>query len=63
MGTVFNMGGSLDFYLHSASPCKGKEANWVPTPPGAFNVTIRSYYPKEEALNGTHKNPPIKKVQ
>jgi hypothetical protein len=26
-------------------------------------ITIRNYWPKEEALNGTYKNPPIKKVE
>jgi hypothetical protein len=35
----------------------------LPIPPGAFNITIRSYWPKEDALNGTYKNPPIKKLQ
>jgi hypothetical protein len=28
-----------------------------------LDVTIRNYWPKEAALNGTYKNPPIKKVQ
>lgn len=63
MPLKFNKDGSLDIYLQVDSPGKNKEANWLPTPPGAFNITIRNYWPKEEALNGTHKNPPIKKVQ
>jgi hypothetical protein len=63
MPLKFNKDGSLDIYLQADSPGKDKEANWLPTPSGAFNITIRNYYPKEEALNGTYKNPPIKKVQ
>jgi hypothetical protein len=45
------------------SPGKDKESNWLPTPPGAFNISLRNYWPKEDAINGTYKNPPIKKVQ
>jgi hypothetical protein len=33
------------------------------TPPGQFNLTIRIYRPKEEALNGTYKNSPVRKVK
>jgi len=33
------------------------------TPPGQFNLTIRNYRPKEEALNGTYKKPPVRKVK
>ena len=62
MPLKFDKDGSLDIYLQAESPGKAKEANWLPTPPGAFNITIRNYWPKEEALNGTYKNPPIKKV-
>src|SRR5262249_53556954 len=27
-----------------------------------FNITIRNYWPKKEALDGTYKNPPIMRV-
>jgi hypothetical protein len=62
MPLKFNADESLDIYLQAESPGKDKEANWLPTPPGQFNITIRNYWPKEEALNGTYKNPPIRKV-
>ncbi len=61
MPLKFNADGSLDIYLQAESPGKDKEANWLPTPPGPFNITIRNYWPKEDALNGTYKNPPIKR--
>jgi hypothetical protein len=35
----------------------------LPTPLGSFNVTIRNYWPNQAALDGTYKNPPIKRVQ
>ena len=60
----FNADGSLDVYLQPESPGKDKEANWLPTPlSGPFNITIRNYWPKKEALDGTYKVPPIKKIQ
>jgi len=62
MPLKFNADGSLDVYLQAESPGPDKEANWLPTPPGVFNVTIRNYWPKQPALDGTYKNPPIKKV-
>ena len=63
MPLKFNEDGSLDIYLQADSPGPDKESNWLPTPSGAFNITIRNYWPKEDALNGNYKNPPIKKVQ
>jgi len=63
MPLKYSQDGSLDIYLQAESPGKDKESNWLPTPPGKFNLTIRNYWPKEEALNGTYKNPPVRKVQ
>jgi hypothetical protein len=55
--------GSLDIYIQASSPGKDKEANWLPAPAsGEFNIVIRNYWPKQEALDGTYKNPPIKKI-
>jgi hypothetical protein len=34
------------------SPGKELEANWLPAPKGAFNLTMRLYAPKSEALTG-----------
>lgn len=63
MPLKYNADGSLDIYFQVESPGKDKESNWLPVPHGPFNVTIRNYWPKEEALDGTYKNPPIRKVQ
>jgi hypothetical protein len=60
----FNPDGSLDFYIQANSPGSDKEANWLPAPAsGTFNLVVRNFWPKESALNGAYKLPPVKKVQ
>jgi hypothetical protein len=48
----YNSDGSLDLYFQHKSPGKDKEANWLPAPEGEFNLTMRLYAPKAEALDG-----------
>lgn len=59
----FNTDGSLDLYFQNESPGKDKEANWLPAPKGAFNLTMRLYAPKSEALTGKWNPPPVTRVQ
>ena len=59
----FNPDGSLDIYFQNESPGKDKEANWLPAPKGAFNLTMRLYAPKSEALTGKWSPPPVTKAQ
>jgi hypothetical protein len=47
-----NPDGSLDLYVQNESPAKDKEWNWLPAPKGPFNLTMRLYAPKSEALSG-----------
>jgi hypothetical protein len=58
-----NADGSLDIYFQNESPGKDKEANWLPAPKGAFNLTMRLYAPKAEALTGKWNAPPVMRVQ
>ncbi len=57
-----NADGSLDLYFQHESPGKEKEANWLPAPKGAFNLTMRLYAPKPEALNGKWNPPSVKRI-
>jgi len=59
----YNSDGSLDLYFQNESPGADKEANWLPAPKGPFNLTMRLYAPKSEALTGKWNPPPIVKVQ
>ena len=58
----FNPDGSLDLYFQNESPGNGKEANWLPAPKGPFNLTMRLYAPKSEALTGQWNPPPVAKA-
>jgi hypothetical protein len=63
MPFAYNPDGSLDLYFQNESPGKDKEANWLPAPKGGFNLTMRLYSPKSEALTGKWNPPPITKDQ
>lgn len=59
----YNPDGSLDLYFQNESPGTDKEANWLPAPKGAFNLTMRLYAPQSDALTGKWSPPPITKTQ
>ncbi len=53
-----NADGSVDLYIQRTAPA-GHEANWLPSPAGTFNLTLRMYGPLSSALNDTYSYPPI----
>ena len=58
----YNADGSLNLYFQHESPGNEKEANWLPAP-RTFNLTMRLYAPKTDALTGKWNPPPVIKTQ
>lgn len=58
-----NADGSLDLYFQNESPGKDLEANWLPAPVEPFNLTMRLYAPKSDAITGKWNPPPVKRVR
>jgi hypothetical protein len=58
----FNADSSLDLYFQNKTPGKDKESNWLPAPPGPFNLMLRMYWPAEEFLSGNWTPPAVVKV-
>ncbi|MCF2514619.1 DUF1254 domain-containing protein [Sphingomonas sp. G124] len=54
--------GGITLYIQNESPGKDKEPNWLPAPKGPFVSAMRLYWPKQEALDGKWKAPPMTKT-
>src|SRR5262249_17467743 len=63
MPFAYNADGSLDLYFQNQSPGTDKQANWLPAPKGEFNLMMRLYAPRSEALTGKWNPPPVTRVQ
>jgi len=61
MPLKYNADGSLDLYLQDENPGTDKEVNWLPAPKGPFNLLMRLYAPRSEALTGQWNPPPVTK--
>jgi hypothetical protein len=62
---VTNPDGSVDIYIQTESPGKGKEANWLPAPKGKFQLVLRMYGPTQvppTIVDGTWTPPPVKRA-
>lgn len=57
-GLHYNADGSLDVYLQRSEPA-GHRSNWLPSPQGVFEVTLRLYGPLPTALHRTYVYPVI----
>jgi hypothetical protein len=56
---TYNKDGSLDIFIQRDNPGKDKESNWLPSPEGAFSLTMRLYWPKDSFMDGSWKLPPV----
>jgi hypothetical protein len=61
-GLLTNADGSISIYMARQLPPGAPAANWLPIPPGAFNVMLRDYGPLGNVLEGTYVPPGIEKV-
>ena len=55
--------GGLTLLIQHESPGKEWEANWLPAPKAPFFMVMRIYWPKEEALTGKWRQPPLKRTE
>ena len=53
--------GGVSVYIQAPPPGEGKKSNWLPAPNGAFQLVLRLYWPKDEAVTGTWKPPAVKR--
>jgi len=51
--------GSLEIYIQSDNPGPDEVSNWLPAPKGPFFFVARFYGPKQAAMDGTWKLPPL----
>lgn len=54
-----NADGSLDLYIQNVAPAAEKLSNWLPAPPGRFQLVLRLYSPREAVLNVDWAPPPV----
>lgn len=59
----YNPDGSLDLYFQNENPGADKEVNWLPAPKTPYNLTMRIYAPKGDALTGKWNPPLVMKVK
>jgi hypothetical protein len=55
--------GGMTLYVQHESPGKESEANWLPAPKGPFWMSMRLYWPKDEALQGKWGAPKLETVK
>jgi hypothetical protein len=58
----YNADGSLDLRIQPTTPAGMTRANWLPSAPGPFDLTMRLYLPRPEALNGQWSPPPVRRA-
>jgi hypothetical protein len=57
-----NPDGSLDILIQNASPGANAQINWLPAPAAKFALTLREYWPKDDARTGAWMPPAVQKI-
>jgi hypothetical protein len=58
-GLTLDSDGSLPIQIQHRRPSDAERSNWLPAPPGTFNLLLRLIWPQEDVLEGTWKPPPV----
>jgi hypothetical protein len=54
--------GGRTLMIQNESPGKDQEANWLPVPKGPFSMIMRLCWPKQAAVQGKWKQPPLQRA-
>ncbi len=60
-GLKYEPDGSLNIYIQPHPPAGSKAANWLPAPNGRFYIIARLYMPKQSAVDGSYRLPPLRR--
>jgi hypothetical protein len=60
-GLTYNGDGSLTVYMSTRPPANAPIGNWLPIPPGKFNIMLRVYGPAGSVADNTYVPPGIQR--
>ena len=58
-GLILDADGALSIAIRHDAPDSGRGTNWLPAPPDDFVLTLRLFWPREEALEGRWTPPAV----
>jgi len=61
-GLLLERDGSLPIHIQCDPPGSLRAPNWLPTPPGAFDVVLRLFWPTDDALQRRWSPPAVTRV-
>ncbi|WP_028066649.1 DUF1214 domain-containing protein [Solirubrobacter soli] len=62
-GLMLDADGALSILIQHDAPDAGRGTNWLPAPPDRFVLTLRLFWPREEALEGRWTPPAAQVLQ
>jgi hypothetical protein len=61
-GLVYGSDGSLIIYIQLNPPSTENLLNWLPAPPGSFNLFLRTYLPENDILEQSYEPPAVLRI-